>query len=171
MPETNYLFRVTKLLAVAAIGLLALLIVIGNTTDYYSNYYFVEHVMKMDTIFPNSQIHYRSIQQPVLFHIGYILIIFLEAAMALFCIKGAWSLYKNLNQTSVAFHAAKKWAVAGIAIGILIWFAGFEVIGGEWFGMWQSSQWNGLSSADRILSFLVLTLLLLHLPEPELTID
>jgi predicted small integral membrane protein len=31
--------------------------------------------------------------------------------------------------------------------------------------MWQSSQWNGLSSAERILSFLVLTLLLLHFPE------
>jgi predicted small integral membrane protein len=108
MPDTNYLFRLTKLLAVAAIGLLALLIVIGNTTDYYSNYYFVAHVMKMDTIFPDSQIHYRSIQQPVLFHIGYILIILLEAAMAFFCIKGTWSLYKNLHQPATAFHAAKK---------------------------------------------------------------
>ena len=168
MPDTNYLFRLTKLLSVAAIGLLALLIVIGNTTDYYSNYYFVAQVMKMDTIFPESQIHYRSIQQPVLFHIGYILIILLEAAMAFFCIKGSWLLYKSLHQPATAFHAAKKWAVAGIAIGILIWFAGFEVIGGEWFGMWQRSQWNGLSSAEWILSFLVLTLLLLHFPEAEI---
>jgi len=39
------------------------------------------------------------------------------------------------------------------------------VIGGEWFAMWQSNTWNGLASAERILSFLVLTLILLHLKE------
>jgi predicted small integral membrane protein len=24
-------------------------------------------------------------------------------------------------------------------------------VGGEWFGMWMSSQWNGISSAFRFL--------------------
>ena len=47
-------------------------------------------------------------------------------------------------------------------------FGGFEVIGGEWFAMWQSSQWNGLGSAERIVSFLVLSLILLHMKEEEL---
>jgi predicted small integral membrane protein len=44
----------------------------------------------------------------------------------------------------------------------MLWFLGFEVVGGEWFAMWQSATWNGLAAAERILSFLVLTLILLH---------
>lgn len=167
MFTTHSLFRIVKILCVAAIGFMGLLIVIGNTTDYYSNYYFVEHVMKMDTIFPESQIHYRSVQQPWAYHAGYILLIALEALMSCCCIRGAWQMKLNIRQSPAVFHQSKKWAVAGIGTGILIWFAGFEVIGGEWFGMWQSSRYNGLGAADRILIFLTLTLILLHLKEDE----
>ena len=162
MYSTSFLFRLAKTISVAAIGLLALLIVTGNITDYYSNYFFVAHVLKMDTTFPGNHLHYRSINIPFLFHAGYILIILLEASMAFCCIKGSWQMFKNLKRDGAAFHASKNWAVAGIIIGILIWFVGFEVIGGEWFAMWQSATWNGLAAAERILSFLVLVLILLH---------
>lgn len=165
MYSTPYLFRLTKIIIVAAIALLAVLIVVGNTTDYYTNYHFVEHVLNMDTTFPNSEIRYRRITNPTLFHMAYLFIIALEALMAFCCLKGTWLLLKHLNRSSEAFHAAKNWAVAGILIGLMIWFLGFEVIGGEWFAMWQSSQWNGLSSAERIVSFLGIALVLLQLKE------
>ncbi len=167
MYSVQFLFRVAKTISVAAIGLMALLIVIGNTTDYFTNYHFVEHVMKMDTTFPDSRIHYRSINSTFLFHAGYILIIAMEAAMAFCCIKGSWLLFKNLKRDAALFHASKNWAVAGIIIGIVIWFLGFEVVGGEWFAMWQSHIWNGLGAAERVGSFLVLVLILLHLKEEE----
>jgi|GEM_PF-6209451 predicted small integral membrane protein len=64
MYSTAFLFRIAKATSVAAIGLMALLVAIGNTTEYYTNYLFVEHVLKMDTTFPNSSIHYRSINEP-----------------------------------------------------------------------------------------------------------
>jgi predicted small integral membrane protein len=35
------------------------------------------------------------------------------------------------------------------AIGFLVWFVGFMVIGGEWFAMWQSTTWNGQEAAFR----------------------
>ncbi len=169
MHSTQFSFRVTKCIAVCSIAIMLLLIVIGNTTDYYTNYFFVAHVMKMDTIFPNSQIHYRSINNPILFHAGYIFLIILETIMTIFCCLGGFLMIKNIKKPAQKFNASKKWAVTGIAIGIVIWFLGFEVIGGEWFGMWQSTTWNGLGSAGRILDFLVLTLLLLHFKEAELT--
>lgn len=168
MLSTQFSFRITKCIAVVSIAIMLVLIVIGNTTDYYTNYFFVEHVLKMDTIFPNSQIHYRAINQPILFHAGYIFLIVLETLMAAYCILGGYWMINNLKKTAQVFHASKKWAVTGIAIGILIWFLGFEVIGGEWFGMWQSTTWNGLGSAGRILDFLVLTLILLHIKDDEL---
>ena len=86
----------------------------------------------------------------------------MEAAMCFCCLKGALQLFRNVKNDAVAFHASKNWAVAGITIGIVIWFLGFEVVGGEWFAMWQSATWNGLAAAERILSFLMLTLILLH---------
>ncbi len=159
------MFRIAKATSVAAIGLMALLVAIGNTTDYYTNYLFVEHVLKMDTTFPNGSIHYRSINEPILFHAAYIVIIVMEIGMAFCCLKGGWLLFRNLRKDAQSFHAAKNWGIAGITIGIIVWFLGFEVIGGEWFAMWQSSTWNGLAAAERVLSFLVLTLIFLHLRE------
>jgi predicted small integral membrane protein len=165
MYPVQFLFRVAKAISVAAIALMALLIVIGNTTDYLTNYQFVEHVMKMDTIFPGSHLYYRHINNTFIFNAGYILIIALQAMMAFCCIKGSWLLFKNLRSNAVLFHASKNWAVAGITVGIITWFLGFEVVGGEWFAMWQSHIWNGLGASERIVSFLVLVLILLHLKE------
>jgi predicted small integral membrane protein len=165
MYSTQHLFRLAKIISVAAIGVMALLVVVGNITDYYTNYYFVEHVMKMDTTFPGSHIHYRSINNTFLFHAAYIFLIIMETIMAFCCIKGCWRMFKNLKKDTLTFHASKNWAVAGIIFGIIIWFLGFEVIGGEWFAMWQSAAWNGLAAAERIVSFLFLVLILLHLKE------
>jgi predicted small integral membrane protein len=144
---------------------MALLIAIDNTTDYYTNYHFVEHVMKMDTIFQDSQVHYRHIDNPILYHVTYIIIILLEFLMAFCCLRSGWQLFRNIKSDAITFHRAKYWAVAGIIIGIILWFFGFEVIGGEWFSMWQSQSWNGLASAERILSALLLVLILLQLKE------
>jgi predicted small integral membrane protein len=167
MKSTAFAFRMGKIIAVTGIGLLALLITMGNITDYYSNYYFVEHVMKMDTIFPSSDIHYRAVQSPVLYTISYLILIILQGFMTFCCLKGAYSMYKKRKSTAVDFHGAKKWAVYGLITGMVIWFIGFEVIGGEWFGMWQSTQWNGLYSADRILTFITLVFISLQLKEDE----
>ena len=165
MPTTSFLLRLAKIISVAAVGLMAAFIVIGNITDYSTNYFFVEHVMKMDTIFPESHVHYRSIQSPFIYHVAYDFIILFEILMSFCCLKGSWIMLKNVKKDTVIFHASKNWAVAGIIIGILIWFVGFEVIGGEWFEMWQSATWNGLGAADRVLTFLAFVLILLHLRE------
>jgi len=169
MPSASYLFRIAKLVSVLAIGFMSLLVLIGNTTDYYTNYHFVEHVMKMDTTFANSNIHYRSVHNSALFHATYIFIILIESLMSVCCLWGSWLLFKNLRSDAAIFHRAKNWSVAGLIIGIIIWFFGFEVVGGEWFSMWQSAMWNGLASAERIVSFLVLTLILLQLKDEPLS--
>src|SRR5438874_2193109 len=114
MYSTSYLFRIAKAISVAAIGLLSFLIVTNNTTDYFTNYVFVEHVMKMDTTFPSSNVHYRSIDSPFVFHAGYCLIILMEAVMCFCCLKGTLQLFRNIKNNAAAFHASKNWAVAGI---------------------------------------------------------
>lgn len=168
MYSTALLFRVSKLVSIAAIGIMGLIIVFGNVTDYYTNYDFVAHVMKMDTVFPESNIDYRKVTNPLFFHMVYILLITLEGLMTFFCLKGSYVLLKAVKRDAKTFNKSKNWAVAGLIIGISIWFFGFQVVGGEWFAMWQSSSWNGLSSADRVVTFLVLILILFQFQDEEL---
>lgn len=165
--STLQAFRWIKIISVGSLGLMSMLIFLGNTTDYNSNYQFVEHVMKMDTVFPNSRLLYRSIQQPWVYHTAYIFLIALELIIALLCIHGSRQMFIKRREPAAVFFEAKHRAVMGLGLGILLWFTGFEVIGGEWFAMWQSNTWNGLDSANRIILFKMLTLILLYLKEPE----
>ncbi len=46
-------------------------------------------------------------------------------------------------------------------------FLGFTVVGGEYFAMWQSKDWNGQQSAFRIYMTMLAVLVYVSLPEPE----
>src|SRR3546814_8571814 len=70
--------RLSKTACVAAMALFASLVAFGNITDYGANLPFVQHVLAMDTIFPDSTIRYRAIHTPWLHHAAYLTIILLE---------------------------------------------------------------------------------------------
>jgi predicted small integral membrane protein len=160
--------RAAKAATVAAIALFASLVTFGNLTDYNTNFVFVEHVMSMDTIFPFSTIKYRAITSPALHHAAYALIIAAEAVTAVLCWIGAAMLVRRLRADAKTFNRAKAFAVAGLTLGFLLWQVGFMSIGGEWFGMWQSQQWNGVPSAFRFLVTIIAVLILVALPDQEL---
>jgi Predicted small integral membrane protein len=150
--------RYSKILLTAAVAFFAALVAFGNITDYGTNFAFVQHVLSMDSIFPDSSIRYRAITSSLLQHGAYAVIISTEAAVACLCGYGAWALYRHRHQSAAAFNRSKCVAVAGLTLGVLLWFVGFMAVGGEWFGMWMSQQWNGVPSAFR---FVVVTALVL----------
>ncbi len=153
--------RLALFVAVAGSGLLTLLIAFSNITDYATNFEFVKHVLSMDTIFENSTVKYRSITADGLHHASYVSIIVLETVMAYFFITSSIQMFLKLKSEKEQFNSAKKNAYIAIALGLILWFIGFTVIGGEWFSMWQSTDWNGLDPADRITTFFMLTYLAL----------
>lgn len=81
--------------------------------------------------------------------------------MAYFFITSSIQMYLQLKGEKEQFNKSKKNAYLGIALGLILWFIGFTVVGGEWFSMWQSADWNGLAPADRITTFFMLTYLAL----------
>jgi predicted small integral membrane protein len=153
--------RVLQALFIASIGLFALLVTFNNLTDYGSNFAFVQHVLVMDTTFPGNSAMYRALTDPRLHHLAYAGIIAGEALTGLLCMAGAFRLAGALRADADAFHAAKALAFAGLGVGFLLWFVGFLVVGGEWFLMWQSEQWNGQEAAFRFVACIGLVLLLL----------
>lgn len=159
--------RAAKIAMVAAIAFFASLVAFGNITDYGTNFVFVQHVLSMDTVFPFSTIRYRAVTDPTLHHLAYALIIAAEAATALLCWIGAYRLLRAIRADARAFNRAKACAVAGLTLGFLLWQVGFMSVGGEWFGMWQSPEWNGVPSAFRFVVVIVGVLIVVLLPDEE----
>lgn len=153
------IIRIAKTAAVAAIALFSTLVAFGNITDYATNFAFVQHVMMMDTIFPDAAIKYRAITSPALHNLFYVAIIAAETLTALLCWLGAYRLAMNLNGGAREFNRAKTVAIAGLTLGFLVWQVGFMSVGGEWFGMWMSKQWNGVPDAFRFFITILLVLI------------
>jgi predicted small integral membrane protein len=160
--------RAAKIAMVAAIALFATLVAFGNLTDYGTNLAFVQHVLAMDSIFPGSQITYRAITSPALQHAGYAVIIAAEAFTAVLCWIGAAALLRRLYADAKTFHRAKTYAVLGLTLGFLLWQVGFMSVGGEWFGMWQSQQWNGVASAFRFVMVIAVVLIFVAMRDEEI---
>ena len=160
--------RAAKVLMVAAVALFASVVTFGNLTDYNTNYAFVQHVLSMDTIFPSSTITYRAITSPALHRAAYATIIATEGVTAILCWIGAFKLLRHVRADADTFNRAKTFAVAGLTLGFLLWQVGFMTIGGEWFGMWQSKQWNGVPDAFRFIVTIAVVLIFVAMRDQDI---
>jgi predicted small integral membrane protein len=152
--------RSSKVLLIWAVAFFASLVVFNNLTDYGSNYTFVSHVLKMDTTFPENRSMWRAIHTPFLHHAFYWIIILAEAAIAALCWLGGLRLFRSIDDAD-RFDESKDIAIAGLTLGLILWFTGFISVGGEWFLMWQSEQWNGQEAAFRLVVIFGIVLLYL----------
>jgi predicted small integral membrane protein len=152
--------RSSKVLLIWAVAFFASLVMFNNLTDYASNYAFVSHVLKMDTTFPENRSMWRAINAPFLHHAFYWIIILSEAAIAVLCWFGGFRLFRSIHDAD-RFNKAKGIAIAGLTLGLLLWFTGFITVGGEWFLMWQSEHWNGQKAAFRLAVIFGIVLLYL----------
>src|SRR6266540_1395992 len=160
--------RAAKIALVAAVAVHATLVAFGNITDYGTNLAFVQHVLSMDTIFPNATIRYRAITNPLLHHAAYAVIIATETAAAVLCWIGAFRLLRVIRRDGRTFNQAKMLAVAGLTLGLLLWQVGFMSIAGEWFGMWMSQQWNSIPSAFRLVVTRLGILIFVAMPDGDI---
>ncbi|WP_219266490.1 DUF2165 family protein [Pseudomonas sp. Xaverov 259] len=157
--------RYAKIILTLALAAFATLVAFNNITDYGSNFAFVQHVLSMDTTFPNNAAMYRAITTPWMWHAAYALIILGEALTAMLLARGALSLWRARHAGGAEFNRAKAGATAGLALGFVVWFFGFMVVGGEWFLMWQSHQWNGQEAAFKFYMAILGVLIFLNQPE------
>ncbi|MBE1159276.1 DUF2165 family protein [Dyella acidiphila] len=160
--------RIAKIVLSLVLAAFALIVTLDNLVDYGSNFRFVQHVLSMDTTFPGNALLGRAITSPVLWHIGYGLIIAAEGATGLLLIAGSLALWRARHQQGARFNQAKKRVTAGCVLGFAVWFLGFMVVGGEWFAMWQSSSWNGQEGAFRFYMAILGVLIFVNQPDHDL---
>ena len=159
--------RLAKVVMVAALAAFAFLVTYDNLVDYGSNYQFVEHVLSMDTTFPDNALKDRAIADPRLWRAAYVAIIAAEGLTCLLLTIGAAVLVGRLRAPAETFNRAKAWAVAGLTVGFGVWFFGFLVVAGEYLAMWQSRSWNGQEAAFRFTMVILGVLIFLVLPDRD----
>lgn len=146
-PRAMIAIRCSKIVIAAGLALFAFLAALGNVTDYGSNWAFVQHVLAMDTVFPESKLKWRAINDPTLQAAAYWLIIAAEFLTFAAFAAAALAMARAWRAPGTEFRRAKRYVGWGVLLGFALWFIGFMAIGGEWFAMWQSKSWNGQSAA------------------------
>ncbi|MEU9730673.1 DUF2165 domain-containing protein [Streptomyces sp. NPDC048002] len=150
--------RLTATLLTASVALYMALVAFGNITDFGTNQQFVQHVLAMDTTFKDDDLMWRAVTSKGLQDTAYVAIIVWETVAALVLIYGTWLWAREGGR------GARRWSTYGLLMVMLLFGAGFIAIGGEWFAMWQSGDWNGLDAATRVFVFSGIVLLVNHLP-------
>ena len=158
--------RLAKAIAVGCFGLMALLAGLDNIIDYDSNFPYVQHVLSMDTVFEESTLKSRAIRSEPAHVAAFASIIAAELVCAVLCLWSAVQLFRT-REDPIAFQRQKRFGVVGLTVGLLLWFFGFYVIGGEWFVSWQSERWNSTPPGLQLSVLILLILLFLTSAERE----
>jgi len=159
--------RAAKVVLVFGVAIFYTFVVFNNITDYDSNYQFVRHVLMMDSTFPGNHGMWRAINSPAMHTVFYVAIIAWEFVTMALCWWGGVRLVRMFNAGAEDFQQAKGVAIAGLTLSLLMWLVAFLSVGGEWFLMWQSKNWNGQEAAFRMFTVVGIVLLLVALPEPQ----
>ena len=159
--------RLAKIALVFGVTLFYALVVFNNLTDYNSNYQFVCHVLMMDTTLPGNRGIWRALNSPAWHTAFYLSIIGWESLTTILCAWGGLRMAGAFRQPASAFHQAKRIAIIGLTLGLVMWLVAFLSVGGEWFLMWQSKTWNGQEAAFRMFTTLGIVLLLVAQPDAE----
>ncbi|MET9932438.1 MULTISPECIES: DUF2165 domain-containing protein [unclassified Streptomyces] len=146
----------------ATVALHMALVAFGNITDFGTNQQFVRHVLSMDTTFEDPDLMWRAVESPTLQNAAYVAIIIWETLSAAVLLSATWLWITGLRRD--AYDRARAASTVGLVMVLLLFGAGFLAIGGEWFAMWQSSDWNGLDAAARNVALAAFTLLVVCLP-------
>jgi predicted small integral membrane protein len=160
--------RYAKILMSLSLAAYCLLVAFDNITDYGTNYLPVQHVLSMDTTFPGNALMYRSITNPVLWHLAYAVIIAAQIIIGFLFLAGAVRLFQARTASGAVFNQTKMLFIAGATLAFLLWYFGFTVVAGEWFAMWQSKDWNFQEPAFRIYMTVLGVLIFVALPDGDL---
>ncbi|QEV18740.1 DUF2165 domain-containing protein [Streptomyces alboniger] len=161
---------VAAALLTGTVALYIALVAFGNITDFGTNQQFVRHVLAMDTTFKDDDLMWRAVESTALQDAAYIAIIVWESVAALVLI-AATALWAAALRRRAGFARAQRLGSVGLLMILLLFGAGFIGVGGEWFAMWQSENWNGLDAAIRVVTLTGIVLIVNHLPSAGAAAD
>ena len=138
------MLRMTKILLIACVALWSLLGAFGNVTDWDGTMGAVRAAASMST-FEGGPESWRAMSNPVVIWMGALMIMLSKLAAGILCSIGAVQMCRARGGDAAGFAAAKRPALAGCGVAMILLFGGFIVIGETWFEMWRSDALRDLS--------------------------
>jgi predicted small integral membrane protein len=124
-----------------------------------SNWPFVEGVLSGEGTPPDNGFEWRFIDATWFHVLAYIGIIAGETLAGILLLIGGIAGIRRSARAS-SWEPGQRWTLIGGAVGLLVFFFGFIVVGGNWFVMYENSKWNGLEPAFQNTVTTMLALLL-----------
>ncbi|MFA5937849.1 MAG: DUF2165 family protein [Sinimarinibacterium sp.] len=142
------MIRHLKIASALFIGLIGLLFFVGNVFNAVT-----AHAAVSMVISGVEQPYYRMIgpglHAPWIATVALITIMAGELSITVFGLSGAYRMFRMRCGSAESFHAAKSAAIGAGAIGMLVWYGLFIVIGEGYFHMWSPSMLQSVEGAFR----------------------
>jgi len=132
------MIRNLKIVLTLCVALLCLFYALQNVVNLQAAYSFVALMASMEGHVAYPDTFGLSITSPALIWLILWIIILSEFTAGLLAAKGAFDMWQARSADSAGFNDAKKLAIMGSGIGVVIWFGYFHAIGGAFFQMWQT---------------------------------
>jgi len=137
--------RLTKIAAAVFIGAIGLLFFLDNLVNLGSAYTVTSFVVS-GAEQPFYKILGPTVSASWLTWLSLFTIMAGELAVGVLGFLGAIQMIKARSGSADSFNAAKSYAISGGALGIIVWYGFFVVIGEGYFHMWQTE--TGLASIE-----------------------
>jgi len=160
------MIRWMKIILTAFVAAFCLLYALQNIVNLGQAYGFVAAMVSMEGHEAYPAHIGPAVQAPFLIWTMLWIIIIAELTAGALAARGAWDLFRARHDDSAQFHAAKRFAVLGAGLGVILWFGVFGAIGGAYFQMWQTELGVGpLRDASFFALQLGVVMLILLTPE------
>ncbi len=145
--------RLLKIVFVVFIALLCLAYAgqnLANLDAAYQSFAYVmgntEHTIYAASFMP-------GVTSPALIWVALVIVVGTEFLAGLLAARGALAMWSSRSASADSFNQAKKYALLGSGLGVVIWFGFFGVFGAAFFQMWQTAI--GVASMNGAFQYFV----------------
>ncbi len=161
------MIRTLKTLLIVTIALWGLTGAFENLDNWQETLDSVEAVTSMAT-FEGGALSWQATSNIILVWLGALFIMLSKLAAGVMCSVGAYRMWKARSADSADFSDAKKMALAGSAIAVIMLFGGFIVVAESFFELWRSeTASSALPIAFRYASLIALIAIFVSLHDGD----
>jgi predicted small integral membrane protein len=159
------MIRFVKIGLIITVVLWGLFGALGNVLQWDETLGSVAAVTSMVT-FEGGAERWQATSNPLVMWLGALFIMLSKLSAGVLCMVGAGRMWQSRNGSVADFSAAKRIALAGCGIAVIMLFGGFIVIAESWFELWRSEAMGAvLSAALRYGSMIALIAIFVATPD------
>lgn len=137
------MIRNIKTILVVIVGLQGLFYFLSNAVNFEYAQAAISIVLSQSDSPVYQNLIVPPITSPLLVTVVLLTIMAGELLVGLISFKGAWDMFSARNAPATEFNGAKKYAILGCSMALIVWFGLFLVIGAALFQMWQGQIGSG----------------------------